>query len=63
MRNIDIHEAFLNSGVKKWEVAEQLGIADTTFSKRLRKELHANEKEKILQVIREIQASKEKEVD
>lgn len=59
MRNIDIHEAFEKSGVKKWEVAERLGIADTTFSKRLRKELPASEKEKILQAIREIQKEKE----
>ena len=54
MRNKDIHELFNKSGVKKWLVAERLGIADTTFSKKLRKELSPNEREKIIKAIGEV---------
>lgn len=51
MKNRAVHEAFEKSNVKKWEVAEKLGIADTTFSKKLRKELPESEKQKILKII------------
>ena len=54
MRNQDIHELFNKAGVKKWLVAEKLGIADTTFSKRLRKELSQSEREEIIKAIGEV---------
>lgn len=59
MRNQDIHEAFKKSGVKKWLVAEKLGIADTTFSKKLRKELSQSDKRKILKAINEVNMANE----
>jgi hypothetical protein len=52
--NSEIHEAFKNSNVKKWEVAHRLGFADTTFSKKLRFELSDEEKSKILKAIDQI---------
>ena len=52
MKNKEVHEAFKkNPNIKKWKVAEMLGIADTTFSKKLRKELPESEKQKILEII------------
>ena len=51
MRNQEIRTAVKRSGVRMWQVAEALGIADTTLSKRLRKELPDNERENILEVI------------
>ncbi len=57
--NREIHEAILKSGVKKWQVAEMLGIADTTFSKRLRKELAETEKQRILSIISELDLREE----
>lgn len=54
MANKDIKtEAFVN-GVKLWEIAERLGIADTSFSRKLRRELSAEEKEKIYAIIDEL---------
>ncbi len=60
LKNQVIHEAFAKSEIKKWEVAEKLGIADTTFSKKLRKEMSGSEKSKILNAIKELD-SKQKE--
>jgi len=59
MRNKEIHEAFLKSGVKKWVVAERLGISDVTFSKRLRKELSQSDKGKILKTIEDLKTESE----
>ena len=37
--------------MKLWQIAEALGIADCTFSRKLRKELPREEKEKIFSII------------
>ena len=58
MRNNEINEAIAKSGVKKWEVAEMLGIADTTFSKKLRKELSEAEKQRIISAIAKLKSQK-----
>ena len=39
------------SNVRLWQIADALGIADTTLSKKLRKELPENEKERIFTII------------
>lgn len=54
MRNIEVREAAKEAGVFLWEVADRLGIRDNEFSRRLRKELPAAEKEKALSAISEI---------
>ena len=51
MVNQDIRQAARAAGVKLWQVAEALEIADTTFSKRLRRPLPGPEREKILTII------------
>lgn len=33
MKNIEIRKLIKEAGLKYWEVAEQVGIADTTFTK------------------------------
>ena len=45
--NIEIREMIRKSGVLYWQVAEKIGIADTTFSRKLRHELSNREKTKI----------------
>lgn len=52
--NMEIRKEVVKSGVKMWEVAEAMGIADTTFSRKLRRELPHEQQEHILTVIREI---------
>lgn len=51
---MEIRKEVVKSGVKMWEVAEAMGIADTTFSRKLRRELPHEQQEHILTVIREI---------
>ena len=43
-----------NKGVFLWEIAEQLGITDSTLSRKLRRELPEEEQTAILKIIKEI---------
>lgn len=54
MSNQDIRRTAAGSGVKLWQVAEALRIADCSLSRKLRRELPAEEKEKIFTIIREL---------
>lgn len=51
MKNRDIRNAAAGNGVFLWQVADVLGIADSSFSRKLRNELSAEEKQKILAII------------
>lgn len=51
MRNLDIRQEIKESGIYHWVIAEELGISDVTFSRRLRKELSLDEKNKIREII------------
>lgn len=51
MANLDIRAAAVSSGVRLWRVADALGIADASLSRKLRRELPEDEKEKILSII------------
>lgn len=54
MANVDVKLIAAGKGVKLWQIADRLGIADCSFSRKLRKELPQEEKEHILQVIAQI---------
>lgn len=54
MANTDIKLAAAGAGVKLWQIAEALGIADCSLSRKLRKELSEDEKGKIFGVIEEL---------
>lgn len=54
MANTDIKEIAKKSNIKLWQIADKLQISDITFSKKLRKELSKEEKEKIKSIIKEI---------
>lgn len=49
--NVDIRNTAAGNGVRLWQIAEALGIADCSFSRKLRKELPAEEKRKIFGII------------
>ena len=51
MYNREIREAAKRAGVHLWQVAEECGMNDGNFSRKLRKELPHEEKEKILEII------------
>jgi hypothetical protein len=56
MANQDIRRTAAGAGVKLWQIAAALGIADCNFSRKLRRELPTEEKEKIFSIIRELSA-------
>ncbi len=41
-------------GVYLWQIAERLGIADSSLSRKLRRELSREDKEKIFKIIDEL---------
>lgn len=50
--NIEIRNAAKSAGICLWQVAEKLGINDGNFSRKLRRELPSEEREKVLDIIR-----------
>lgn len=50
--NIEIRNAIFSNNIKKWEIANKLGVTDSTFSRMLRTELSKEKKEKILEIIK-----------
>lgn len=51
MKNKRIREAAAAAGVKHWQIAEALGVADGTFSRKLRHEFDEAETQKVLAII------------
>ena len=54
MYNQDIRRAAAGAGVKLWQLADALGIADCSLSRKLRHEHPVEEKEKIFSIIQEL---------
>lgn len=59
MKNVEIRYAYMLAGIKQWELAEALGLTETHFSRKLRKELNVKERDEILQVIEELAREKQ----
>lgn len=51
MSNTDVRTEIKAAGIKLWQIADCLGYTDSTFSRKLRKELSEEEKSKIRGVI------------
>lgn len=54
MTNQDIRRTAAGAGVKLWQIADALGIADCSLSRKLRKELPREEKERIFEIIKDL---------
>lgn len=54
MSNQDIRRTAAGAGVKLWQIAEALGIADCSLSRKLRRELPQEEKDQTFSIIREL---------
>ena len=54
MKNKEIRICAMEHGVKLWEIAKQMGISPETLSRRLRRELSTEEKERMMQAILEV---------
>ena len=59
MANEPIRLAAKNYGVRLWEIAEKLGISDSSFSRKLRRELPDDQTSRILMIIDEISSGRE----
>ncbi len=57
--NNDIRTKATKAGVRLWEIAEQLGINDGNFSRKLRRELPQEEKDKIFRIIDKLKGEAE----
>lgn len=53
MNNLEIRTELMKAGMKKYELADALGIADSALSRKLRQELPDDEKRRILRIIKE----------
>lgn len=49
--NKEIRTAAFSEGVRLWQVAQKLGVTDSTFSRWLRRELPEEQKKEILAII------------
>ena len=58
MKNLEIRKIAKEHKVNLWEIAEKLNLMDCNFSRKLRKELSDNEKNKILKIINAIKVEK-----
>lgn len=54
MRNQDIRDEIRDAGLRLWQVADELKIADYNLSRKLRHELTDEEKTKIRSIIDEL---------
>lgn len=52
--NAEIREIAKSSGVKLWQVAEEIGMSDAAFSRKLRHELADKDRERVLNAIRRL---------
>lgn len=58
MQNEDIRNIATKSGVRLWEIADALGMTEWTLSRKLRKELNDEQKERIYSAIEVIKAQR-----
>lgn len=60
MNNLELRTKARRNGVRLWEIADKLGVSEPTITRKLRRELPDNEKQRILAIIDEIAAAKKK---
>ena len=54
MRNEGLREQIGAAGLRLWEVAYHLGMSDSSFSRKLRRELTEADRERVLRAIKEL---------
>lgn len=54
MANREIRRAAAMYGLRLWQVAEAVGMNDSAFSRKLRRELSQEDKERVLAAIKEL---------
>ncbi len=61
LSNRDLRKSAKDNGVALWQIADKLNISEPTMTRKLRRELPAVEKAKIMSIIDELSAAKQKE--
>lgn len=51
MNNREIRLYAAGNGVRLWQIAKEMGIRDSSLSRKLRSELSDDEKQKIMEII------------
>lgn len=51
MTNKDIRLYAAGKGVRLWQIAKEMGIRDSSLSRKLRSELSDDEKQKIMEIV------------
>ena len=54
MVNSEIRSKARSAGLHLWQVAYHLGMSDSSFSRKLRRELTETDRERVLQAIEEL---------
>lgn len=52
--NKDLQMLAMGKGVKQWQLAEEIGVAESTFCRMLRRELKPEMREKVLAAINKL---------
>lgn len=55
MNNKDIRNLLKEKGIYHWQLADKLGISEPTLTRKLRRELPTEEKEKLIKVIKKME--------
>ena len=61
MSNLEIRGAIAGAGLKHWQVAAAIKMDESVFSRKLRKELSIEEKQKVLDAIKQLAENKRAE--
>lgn len=56
-KNLEIRKAAKEAGVRFWQIAEYLGVAESGLSRRMRHELPREEKQQIIDAIQQLQGA------
>ena len=54
MKNMQIRTMAKEAGVYLWEIAEEMGMRDSEFSRKLRHELNLKETSRIITIIKQL---------
>lgn len=54
MYNVDVRRTAAGNGIRLWQIADALGISDCSLSRKLRKELSAEEKATVFAIIQKL---------
>lgn len=58
LNNRELRQQAKSKQVRFWEIADKLGISEPTMTRKLRRELPAEEKQKIISIIDEISSER-----